>query len=68
MRLTPVGSAFIPIARDVLQVQDRLVACLPQDHPLASKVALSAFDLEADLRVFDNLRNTHLLTHDWRNY
>ncbi len=32
--------------------QDRLVACLPQDHPLASKVALSASDLEANLRVF----------------
>ena len=32
--------------------QDRLVACLPEEHPLALKVSLSAEDLERNLRIF----------------
>lgn len=32
--------------------QDRLVVCLPERHPLASKPSLSAADLEANLRIF----------------
>ena len=32
--------------------RDRLVVCLPESHPLTSKVSLSTADLEANLRIF----------------
>jgi DNA-binding transcriptional LysR family regulator len=46
----------LPIVNEGLRTvtvnRDRLVACLPNDHPLAKKTALSATDLTKNLRVF----------------
>jgi DNA-binding transcriptional LysR family regulator len=46
----------LPVADENLRVElvkrDRLVVCIPADHPLAKKSALSAADLSHNLTIF----------------
>jgi DNA-binding transcriptional LysR family regulator len=46
----------LPVSNEGLRIEiirrERLVACMPAEHPLAKKTALSAEDLTANLKVF----------------
>jgi len=57
----------LPVTDESLRVelikQERLVACLPTDHPLAKKAALSADDLTSNLKVFRH-PSQHPEAHD----